>query len=215
MSKLHAARDELASSAPGAAVGVFSGDVGDGAALGAAIEQAESQLGPVDVCIAAAGAAMPKYFEELRLADYERMMTVNYYGVLHAARHMLPKMAERSAADPSVTPHFVAVASMVAAVPFIGYAAYAPSKAACRSLLDVLRNEYADTAVQLHIAFPPDMDTPGFQKEQETKPYETRHIWPEMFNEIFPPDKARLPQTDKRRRALPEITRDHARFPPD
>ena len=82
MSKLHAARDELASSAPGAAVGVFSGDVGDGAALGAAIEQAESQLGPVDVCIAAAGAAMPKYFEELRIADYERMMTVNYYGVL-------------------------------------------------------------------------------------------------------------------------------------
>ncbi|EOD18588.1 hypothetical protein EMIHUDRAFT_419354 [Emiliania huxleyi CCMP1516] len=190
MSKLHAARDELASSAPGAAVGVFSGDVGDGAALGAAIEQAESQLGPVDVCIAAAGAAMPKYFEELRIADYERMMTVNYYGVLHAARHVLPKMAERSAADPSVTPHFVAVASMVAAVPFIGYAAYAPSKAACRSLLDVLRNEYADTAVQLHIAFPPDMDTPGFQKEQETKPYETRHIWPEMFNELFPPDKA-------------------------
>ena len=61
--------------------------VASGAALGAAIEQAESQLGPVDVCIAAAGAAMPKYFEELRLADYERMMTVNYYGVLHAARH--------------------------------------------------------------------------------------------------------------------------------
>merc|ERR1712224_989451 len=51
--------------------------------------------------------------------------------------------------------------------------------------MDVLRNEFADTEIDFHIAFPPDTATPGFAKENETKPYETSHIWPECFNEVF------------------------------
>ena len=44
----------------------------------------------------------------------------------------------------------------------------------------------ADTPVRFHIAFPPDTDTPGLARENETKPWETSHVWPEMFNETFP-----------------------------
>merc|ERR1719379_863145 len=108
------------------------------------------------------------------------MMSVNYYGVVNLAKEALPGMVSRKSG------HFCAVCSIAAAVPFVGYAAYAPAKAATRSLMDVLRNEFADTRVQFHIAFPPDTDTPGFAKENETKPYETSHIWPECFNEVFP-----------------------------
>jgi len=186
-SKLEAARAELVAAAPEAAIGTFTADVGDGAALRKAMAGAEAELGPVDICIAAAGASFPKYFEELEDKDYELMMRVNYYGVVNAARALLPRMAERAASDETVTPHFAAVSSMVGAVPFIGYAAYAPSKAACRALIDVLRNEYADTRVKLHLAFPPDMDTPGFVRENETKPYETSHIWPEVGLALTPP----------------------------
>merc|ERR1711879_1004893 len=95
------------------------------------------------------------------------------------AKAVVPGMVARK------TGHFCAVSSMAAAVPFIGYAAYAPAKAACRSFLDVLRNEYADTNIQFHVAFPPDTDTPGLATENVTKPYETSHIWPECFNEVF------------------------------
>merc|ERR1712176_1364287 len=64
-------------------------------------------------------------------------------------------------------------------------AAYAPSKAACKSFMDVLRNEFADTDVSIHIACPPDIDTPGFANENQTKPYETSHMFPQCFNEVF------------------------------
>jgi 3-dehydrosphinganine reductase len=107
------------------------------------------------------------------------MMAVNYFGVVHCAQSVLPGMVSRGHG------RFAAVCSMVASCPFVGYAAYAPAKAACRSLVDTLRNEFADTPVQFHIAFPPDTDTPGLARENETKPFETSHIWPECFNETF------------------------------
>ena len=89
----------------------------------------------------------------------------------------LPGMASRGRGS------FAAISSMAAAVPFVGYAAYSPAKAACRSFVDVLRNEYADTPLQFHVAFPPDTQTPGYERENATKPWETSHVWPEVFNE--------------------------------
>ncbi|CAD7928020.1 unnamed protein product [Amoebophrya sp. A25] len=84
--------------------------------------------------------------------------------------------------------NFVAVSSYACAVPFIGYAAYAPTKVAVRAFCDVLRNEFADVPhVGIHICFPPDMDTPGFAEENKRKPIETKKAFPECFNELFPP----------------------------
>jgi 3-dehydrosphinganine reductase len=71
--------------------------------------------------------------------------------------------------------HFLAVSSIAGMVPFIGYASYAPTKAAVVSFCDVLRNEFADVSnIHIHCCFPPDMDTPGFAKENETKPIECK-----------------------------------------
>merc|ERR1712187_732870 len=54
---------------------------------------------------------------------------------------------------------------------------------------DVLRNEFADTQVKFHIACPPDIDTPGFANENQSKPYETSHMFPQCFNEVFPAEE--------------------------
>ena len=51
----------------------------------------------------------------------------------------------------------------------IGYAAYAPSKFAVRGLLETLRNELQGTGVKVSICYPPDMDTPGYEREGRTK----------------------------------------------
>lgn len=171
---------KLCASEAAANIQSVSSDVGDKAAVAAAVQKAEEKQGSLDICISAAGASIPKYFEELATEDFDRMMRVNYMGVVNLAQVVLPGMVKRNSG------HFCAISSIAAAVPFVGYAAYAPSKAACRSVMDVLRNEYADTKVQFHVAFPPDTDTPGFAKENETKPYETSHIWPQCFNEVFP-----------------------------
>mmetsp|Transcript_12235 Transcript_12235/g.22983 ORF Transcript_12235/g.22983 Transcript_12235/m.22983 type:complete len:335 (+) Transcript_12235:46-1050(+) len=178
-SKLAAAIDRILKEVPGARVGTFAADAGDRGSLASAVQESEEKFGAVDICIAAAGSSTPKYFEELSDDDFWRMLRVNYMGVVNLAKEVLPRMTTRDAG------HFCAVCSMAAAVPFVGYAAYAPAKAACRSFMDVLRNEFSDTKIQFHIAFPPDTDTPGFEVENKTKPYETSHVWPEMFNEVF------------------------------
>lgn len=181
-SKLMAARKAIREATSGASVATFSGDVADRGSVADAVAKAEEAHGPVDIAVAAAGAAVPKYFEDLTSEDFEWMLKVNYLGVVHLSQAVLPGMTARGAG------HFCAVSSMAAAVPFIGYSAYAPAKAACRAFVDVLRNEFADTGVQFHISFPPDTDTPGYAKENKSKPYETSHIWPECFNEVFPAD---------------------------
>lgn len=177
--KLAAAAERLLKEVPEAHVSTFSADAGDRGAIASAVRESVEKVGPIDICIAAAGSSVPKYFEELSDDDFWRMLRVNYMGVVNLAKEVLPSMTSRD------TGHFCAVCSMAAAVPFVGYAAYAPAKAACRSFMDVLRNEFSDTKIQFHIAFPPDTDTPGFEVENQTKPYETSHVWPEMFNEVF------------------------------
>lgn len=180
LSKLETARAQVLDGHAESRVCVASADVGSREQLAAAVQKAEAELGPVDVCIAAAGAAVPKYFDELTADDFSHMLAVNYMGVVHLAQLLLPAMASRNRGQ------FAAISSMAAAVPFVGYAAYSPAKAACRALIDALRNEYADVpGVRFHIAFPPDVDTPGFARENETKPWETSHVWPAMFNETF------------------------------
>ena len=163
-SKLDAARAAVLAATPGAKVGVQTADVGQSAQVAQAVELGEKELGPVDVCIASAGIAIPKYFEELTQDDWAKMMSVNYFGVVHLAQAVLPGMVSRGEGQ------FAAVSSMAAAVPFVGYAGYAPTKAACRSLMDVLRNEYCDTPLQFHVAFPPDTDTPGYEKAGHPHP---------------------------------------------
>jgi len=169
------------------AVGHQQADVGSAEQVRSAVRTAAVARGPIDICICCAGACIPKYFEALEASDFEHMMRVNYFGVMLVAKEVLPTMVtrdrERRPGDPPFM--FCAVSSMAAAVPFVGYAAYSPAKAATRALMDVLRNEYADTGVTLHIAFPPDTDTPGFSQENTTKPWETSHAWPACFNEVF------------------------------
>ena len=135
---------------PSAKVGVQTADVSQAAQVAQAVELGEKELGPVDVCIASAGASIPKYFEDLTHEDFAKMMSVNYFGgmpqrapnprladprqvcysrvhalpwtVVNIAKAVLPGMVSRGEGQ------FAAVSSMAACVPFVGYAAYAPAK---------------------------------------------------------------------------------------
>lgn len=57
-----------------------------------------------------------------------------------------------------------------------GYASYAPTKYALRGLGDTLRNELCATGVDVCVAFPVDIDTPGYRTENLTKPPCCREI---------------------------------------
>lgn len=93
-------------------------------------------------------------------------MDLNYFGALRAARAALPGMVRRRAGA------IVFVSSAAGVCGFAGFASYAPSKWALRGLADCLRNELLGTGVGVHVAYPPDTDTPGYARECATKPPE-------------------------------------------
>ena len=43
----------------------------------------------------------------------------------------------------------------------MGYSTYAPTKWALRGLADVLRNELGGLGISVHMAYPPDTETPA------------------------------------------------------
>ena len=111
-------------------------------------------------------------FEDLPISAFERLMTINYLGIVHSVKTVLPGMLTRREG------HLVFVSSSMgllgkmsilyfksacccmnvssarperrlAIAAFTGYAAYTPSKYAVRGLADTLRNEVSPGAAVL------------------------------------------------------------------
>lgn len=144
-----------------------SADVTDRAALEAAIDEIVEAKGPCDILVAAAGRAEPGYFLELEAGAFARQMELNYLGVVHAVRAVLPAMVERRRG------HLVLLSSLSGLIGVFGYGAYTPSKFAVRGLGEALDGEFRDQGIVTSIVYPPDTDTPGFEQENLTKPPET------------------------------------------
>jgi len=166
--RLDAARAQIGGGA--ARVAAASADVTDPEALRAAIDSLVDTLGPVDVLVTSAGAAAPGRFLDLDDAVFREQMEVDYFGTLHAMRAVVPSMVARRRG------HLVLVASTVAFVGIYGYSAYAPAKHAVRGLAETLRPELKPYGITVACAYPPDTQTPGFDRENLTKPEATKRI---------------------------------------
>ncbi len=145
-------------------------DVTDAAGLEQAFALLTAQLGPVDVLVANAGAAVPGQFEDLDVSVFESQMRLNYFGTLHAIRAVVPAMISRGAG------HVLVVSSDAGIVGVYGYSAYSPTKFAVRGLAEALRSELKPHGIVVSCAFPPDTDTPGLAAEDRTKPLATKRI---------------------------------------
>lgn len=168
--RLAAARDRIGAGAPGASVEAAAADVVDPPALGGAIGALVGALGPVDVLVTSAGYSHPGRFVDLDAAVFRDQIEVDYLGTLNAVREVVPSMVERRRG------HLVLVSSTVAFVGIYGYSAYAPAKHAVRGLAETLRPELKPHGITVACAYPPDTQTPGFDRENESKPAITKRI---------------------------------------
>jgi 3-dehydrosphinganine reductase len=166
--RLDSAAAEL--SAAGCQVGTASVDVADQTAVDQAIQSAVAARGPCDYLVASAGLTQPGYFERLPIEVFRDLMEVNYFGVLHSIRAVLPSMIERRRGS------VVGVSSTVGLIGVFGYGAYGPTKFAVRGLLECLRSEATPYGVHVGCAFPPDTETPQLAFEEPLKPEETKAI---------------------------------------
>ena len=128
------------------------------------------RVGIPDYLINAVGYAYPEYVQNLQFKDFKQNMDINYYGQLVPTMIMIPYFMKQQKG------HISFVSSMMGFMGIIGYASYAPTKFALVGLAEVLRHELAPYNVSVSILYPPDTDTPGFERENETKPFETAAI---------------------------------------
>ena len=127
-------------------------DVSDEAALRAAIVRAAARQ-PIDILIANAGSAESAPFAKSDDALFARMMDVNFMGVVHAIRAVLPGMKDRPYG------RIVAVASTAGLKGYAYVSAYSAAKHAVVGLVRSLALETAATNVTVNAVCPGFTDT--------------------------------------------------------
>lgn len=124
-----------------------SADVSDQAAMQAAISEAAKRQ-PIDILVANAGAAESAPFLKSDAALFQRMMDVNFMGVVHATHAVLPDMIARK------NGRIIAVAS-TAGLKGYGYvSAYVAAKHAVIGLVRSLALEVATKNVTVNAVCP-------------------------------------------------------------
>jgi 3-dehydrosphinganine reductase len=169
--KLAEVQRELEGAAgPGLRIASVVADVADEEQTARGVSEAAAALGGLDLLVNDAGLALARREADTALADYRRMLEVDFLGMVHATRAALPHLLAAPRAD------VVNVTSLVALLPIAGYAAYGPAKAAATAWSEILRQELAPRGVRVATVFPPDTDTPQLAEENRGKPPETRAL---------------------------------------
>jgi 3-dehydrosphinganine reductase len=172
--RLAAVREELARRvATGQRVAAVPADVADAAATRRAVVACADALGGLDLLVNDAGIALARRALDTTLADYRRLLDVDFLGMVHATEAALPHLRAAGGVGGA---DVVNVSSLTALLPIAGYAAYAPAKAAVTAWSEVLRQELRPLGIRVAVVFPPDTDTPQLAEENREKPPETRAL---------------------------------------
>jgi 3-hydroxybutyrate dehydrogenase len=127
-------------------------DVSDETALKAAIAKAAERQA-IDILIANAGSAESAPFVKSDAALFARMMDVNFMGVVHAVRAVLPVMKDRPYG------RVVAIASTAGLKGYAYVSAYTAAKHAVVGLVRSLALEMASTNITVNAVCPGFTDT--------------------------------------------------------
>ena len=151
-SRLEKLQDELKHAGVRCATAIA--DVRDRGQVVSAVETLETTLGATDILVAGAGMCGFAGVDDLKVAELERMLQVNFLGAVYAIEAVLGGMLSRGRGQ------IVGIASLAAVgpVPFEG--AYCASKAALASYLGCLRPTLRRRGVAVTTVFPGFVQTP-------------------------------------------------------
>ena len=147
---------ELASRAAeelGPRTAAFQVDVTDRDSFERFIEEAEAQLGPVDVLVNNAGIMPVGPFLAEDDATARRMVDINVHGVLLGMKIVMPRLVARGRG------HVVNVASAAGKAPYPGGATYCGTKYFVVGVSETVRGELRGTGVDLSVVMPVLVDT--------------------------------------------------------
>jgi NAD(P)-dependent dehydrogenase (short-subunit alcohol dehydrogenase family) len=122
----------------GVAAAEYTVDSSDSEAVARFAEQVRANHGVPDIVVNNAGIGITGPFLQMSEEDWERVVDVNLWGVIHGCRAFAPMMVEHSEGG-----HIVNVASAAAYTPSKILSAYATTKAGVLMLSECLRAELA------------------------------------------------------------------------
>lgn len=134
-------------------------DVGDAAAVEAAVAEAADRLGGIDVFVSNAGTAGWGPFKQMSRADFNRTFEITFTGAVDAIRASLPYL---HASDGTL----IATVSVAGKVPVPLLSPYVAAKHALRGFLGALRIElrHQKSRVQVSMVHPAPIDTPFYNE---------------------------------------------------
>jgi NAD(P)-dependent dehydrogenase (short-subunit alcohol dehydrogenase family) len=153
-------------------------DVTDNQAVLATVKEAENRLGPIDRVYNAAAIMPTGLLMEQDTETIVRIMEIDYNGVVHVAKAILPGMLERERGD------LINFASIAGWGPTMHFGAYNAAKFAVVAFSEVLHHENRGKGVRIIAVCPPPVATPLLDQatskpkvlEQAGKPIEPGQV---------------------------------------
>lgn len=168
-------------------------DAGSAPAMEALAGWVQQELGGADILVNNAGIGLAGGVLDTSLPQWEKLLHVNLWGVIHGARLFARQMIERQRRG-----HIINVASAAAFAPSRKMAAYATSKAAVHMLSECLRGELADSGIGVTAV------CPGFVATGITRSSEYAGMSPAEQEQT----RAKVDALYKRRNLPPEAVAD-------
>jgi 3-dehydrosphinganine reductase len=153
--KLSQAQKELSSLCKaGKKIEVFSCDVSNYDCVEQTFRGIAETIGVPDILINNAGILKEGRFENLSLSTFRETMNIDFFGVLHCTRAVLPMFMKRGSG------RIVNISSLGGRMASYGYSAYCSSKFALVGLTDTLRAEMKPHSIKVHLVCPGEFDSP-------------------------------------------------------
>lgn len=146
-------------------------DVSDEDAVQAAFERILRKHGSIDMLINNAGFGVFQSVTEMSSETFQRMMDVNYFGMIHCTKAALPSMLKRRSG------HIVNVASIAGKFATGKSAGYSATKHAVLGFTNALRQELHGTGVYVTAVNPGPARTAFFDRADPQGGYVQRVQW--------------------------------------
>ena len=108
----------------------------------------------LDILVNSAGVMIPGQVEKLKLADLEKMMSVNVYGALNAMQAAIPVVRRQGAGN------IINIASLAGRRGMSPLGGYSATKFAMVGLTEALRMELFGSGIRVSLVMPGVIDTP-------------------------------------------------------
>ncbi len=123
-------------------------DVSDKEGMQAFAADVERVHGHVSILLNNAGVAIFGKSDELSIEDYEWLMGINFWGVVHGTKFFMPLLKQESSA------YILNISSIFGIIAPVGQTAYCASKFAVRGFTESLRHELQDTNIRVATIHP-------------------------------------------------------------